>query len=81
MLTSKFFWYLGCDRKKYHDRRDKLEETHRQRVEGLVKQWEQAEKRFKLLKVTDENQATASIAGEYFSRKKTVYRTPKSIWK
>ena len=55
---------LGCDRKKYHDRRDKLEDTHRERVSQLVEQWEEAEKRYKLLKLTDEEQASNSIAGK-----------------
>ena len=55
---------LGCDAKKYHESRDKLEETHRQRVQELVQQWQQAEKRYKLLKTSDEDQAASSVESE-----------------
>ena len=55
---------LGCDTKKYHERRDKLEETHEKKVEALIKRWEDAEKRYKLLKSSDEDQAASAIAGE-----------------
>jgi len=61
LLTS-----VGCDRKKYHDLRDKLENTHRGKVKTLIEHWEQAEKRYKLLKASDEDQAASSISGELF---------------
>ena len=61
MLTS-----VGCDKKKYHDLRDKLEDTHRGKVKTLIENWEQAEKRYKLLKASDEDQAASSISGKLF---------------
>ena len=57
--------FLGCDRKKFHDRRDKLDEVHREKVETLIKKWQEAEQRYKLLKASDEDQATNSMTGEY----------------
>ena len=57
--------FLGCDRKKYHDLRDNLDEVHREKVETLIKKWQEAEQRYKLLKASDEDQATNSMTGEY----------------
>ena len=61
MLTS-----AGCDSKKYHDLRDKLEDTRRGKVQTLIEHWEQAEERYRLLKASDEDQAASSISGELF---------------
>ena len=52
----------GCDRQKYHERRDKLEETHKTKVQSLIDNWRMSEKRYKLLKSTDEDQAAGSIS-------------------
>ncbi|RMX60703.1 hypothetical protein pdam_00006820 [Pocillopora damicornis] len=52
---------IGCDRQKYHERRDKLEETHKTRVQSLIDNWRMSEKRYKLLKSTDEDQAAADL--------------------
>lgn len=56
---------VGCDKKKYRDLREKLEDTHRGKVQTLIEHWEQAEKRYKLLKASDEDQAASSISGEF----------------
>ena len=61
LLTS-----VGCDRKKYHDLRDKLEDKHRGKVKTLIENWELAEKRYRLMKANDKDQAASSIAGELF---------------
>lgn len=63
---------VGCDRKKYHDLRDKLENTHRGKVKTLIEHWEQAEKRYKLLKASDEDQAASSISEELENFKKSL---------
>lgn len=57
---------VGCDKKKYRDLREKLDDTHRGKVQTLIEHWEQAEKRYKLLKASDEDQAASSISGEFF---------------
>ena len=57
-----FLLLSGCDRQKYHERRDKLEETHKTRVQSLIDNWRMSEKRYKLLKSTDEDQAAGSIS-------------------
>lgn len=59
------FGFLGCDRKKYHDRRNKLDDSHRLKVETLIKKWEEAEKRYNALKSSDGDQAASSMTGEY----------------
>lgn len=58
------FVTVGCDRQKYHERRDKLAETHKGRVQSLIDKWGMSEKRYKLLKTGDEDQAAGSISGE-----------------
>ncbi|KAL9964038.1 hypothetical protein ACROYT_G027612 [Oculina patagonica] len=63
---------VGCDRTKYHERRDKLEETHHGRVQSLIQHWEQAEKRYKLLKAGDQDQADSSIEEELENFKKSL---------
>ena len=63
---------LGCDPKKYHDKRDQMEETHRQKVQDLLQQWQQAEKRYKLLKSGDENQAAGAVAGKFLINPSTL---------
>ena len=60
--------HLGCDRTKYRDQRDQLEETHRLRVKNMIKHWEDAEKRYNLLKSSDEGQAAAAIESECTER-------------
>lgn len=57
-----FLLLSGCDRQKYHERRDKLEETHKTKVQSLIDNWRMSEKRYKLLKSTDEDQAAGSIS-------------------
>ena len=64
--------FLGCDPKKYHDKRDQMEDTHRQKVQDLLQQWQQAEKRYKLLKSGDENQATGAVAGKFLINPSTL---------
>lgn len=74
---SKFAKYVepnsvGCDRKKYHDLRDNLDEVHREKVETLIKKWQEAEQRYKLLKASDEDQATNSMTEELENFKNTL---------
>ena len=57
--------FAGCDRKKYQDRRNEMGETHRLKVETLIKKWQDAEKRYNVLKSSDGDQAASSMAGEY----------------
>ena len=59
------FGFLGCDKKKYHDLRNKLDDSHRLKVETLIKKWEEAEKRYNALKSSDGDQAASSMTGEY----------------
>ena len=40
-------------------------ETHRLKVETLIKKWQDAEKRYNVLKSSDGDQAASSMAGEY----------------
>lgn len=57
------FVFAGCDRKKYQDRRNEMGETHRLKVETLIKKWQDAEKRYNVLKSSDGDQAASSMAG------------------
>lgn len=77
MEISKFAKHVegtsvGCDKKKYRDLREKLEDTHRGKVQTLIEHWEQAEKRYKLLKASDEDQAASSISEELENFKKSL---------
>lgn len=63
---------IGCDRQKYHERRDKLEETHKTKVQSLIDNWRMSEKRYKLLKSTDEDQAAGSISSDLETFNKMV---------
>jgi len=49
-----------------------MEETHRKKVQDLLQQWQQAEKRYKLLKSGDENQATGAVAGKFLINPSTL---------
>lgn len=77
MEISKFAKHVnatsvGCDSKKYHDLRDKLEDTRRGKVQTLIEHWEQAEERYRLLKASDEDQAASSISEEIENFKKSL---------
>lgn len=72
LVNNACFFFLGCDPKKYHDKRDQMEDTHRQKVQDLLQQWQQAEKRYKLLKSGDENQATGAVAGKFLINPSTL---------
>lgn len=63
---------LGCDRKKYGVRRQKMEDEHRKRVSTVIKQWEDAEKRYNVIKKDDASQAESMIKGAMERFKKTV---------
>lgn len=56
-------YLLGCERSKYHDQKQKQMETHRVRMTELLKQWQQSEQRYLLLKDADINQAQQLISG------------------
>lgn len=66
LINNVLFTSVGCDIKKYRDLREKVEETHHGKVQILIEHWEQAEKRYKVLKASDEDQAANSISGEFF---------------
>lgn len=63
---------LGCDRKKFHFKRQKMEDEHRKRVSTVIKQWEDAEKRYNVIKKDDPSQAESMIKGVMDRFKKTV---------
>lgn len=63
---------VGCDRKKYQDRRNEMGETHRLKVETLIKKWQDAEKRYNVLKSSDGDQAASSMAEELENFKNTL---------
>lgn len=63
---------IGCDRQKYHERRDKLEETHKAKIQKLIDTWRKSEKRYKLMKTGDEDLAAGSISADLQTFNKMV---------
>jgi len=53
----------GCDHKKYHQRREKMETEHKKRMSKVIREWENAEKRYNILKNEDFKQAEQMLGG------------------
>jgi hypothetical protein len=64
MHNDHYSVILGCDRKKYHLRRKNMENEHRQRMSRVIKEWEDSEKRYNILKNDDPKQAEQMIKGD-----------------
>lgn len=65
MLTKTTFLATGCDHKKYHQRRQKMEGEHKKRMSKVIREWENAEKRYNILKNEDFKQAEQMLSGQY----------------
>ncbi|KAK3744753.1 hypothetical protein QZH41_013301, partial [Actinostola sp. cb2023] len=63
---------MGCDHKKYHRHRQSMEIEHRNRMSNVIKEWENAEKRYNALKNEDPAQAEQMITGVMDRFKKIV---------
>ena len=64
MLILALIYCSGCDQSKYYDQKQKQMETHRARMSDLLKQWQQSEQRYHLLKDADLHQAKQFMSGE-----------------
>jgi len=63
---------VGCNRKKYHVKRQKMEDNHRKQVSAEIKHWKDAEKQYNIIKKDDPLQAESMIKGVMEQFKKSV---------
>ncbi|EDO45291.1 predicted protein [Nematostella vectensis] len=63
---------FGCNLTKYREERKKLNEQHRVNMKQVIKQWEDAEKRYNILHKDEPKQAEQMMAGVMARFKETI---------